>query len=600
MSMDATYSPEDNKLRLRSSSRLDKELYLRVKGAGFTWAAKQGLFVAPMWTPAREDLLLELCGEIEDEDTTREERAEQRAERFDGYRENRANDAERASEAVRVIADGIPLGQPILIGHHSQRHAERDAKKIENGMRKAVNMWETSKYWKSRAAGAVAHAKYVERPDVRARRIKTIEADKRREERERDSAAARLRLWTRLHDDSSIKKASGAPSTFLERALVVCNHMSDGAITLPDGTRYHSAWSALRDEKISPEEVQRQRVAWLPVLIAHCERWINHCNNRLEYEKAMLESQGASDLLKSKPRPKQLPLYNYRAPDGLKIENLYNRGNVDHYDQIEMTSAEYQKINSDYRGTRIVGNSHRVRTAYVRGNLSCVFLTDSKVHEIPATVPKAPAERARAQLSTHVYTAPERTVFDDMKQTLDAGGVKAVSAPQLFPTPPELAARLVEEAQILSRDRVLEPSAGTGNLIKAIRDSVPEAQIVAIEIRDELAELLFNRYSKTVSVISKDFLQCNGSIGKFDRVVMNPPFADGQDVEHVEHALGMLNEGGRLVAVMANGVMHRSDKRTRAFRDRIDELGGVFEELPANSFKESGTGVNVVMLTVSV
>ena len=64
----ATYSPDDNKLRLYASSRLDVDLYKRVHDAGFKWAAKQQLFVAPMWTPEREDLLIELCGEIEDED----------------------------------------------------------------------------------------------------------------------------------------------------------------------------------------------------------------------------------------------------------------------------------------------------------------------------------------------------------------------------------------------------------------------------------------------------------------------------------------------------------------------------------------------------
>ena len=61
---DATYSPEDNKLRLYAFSRLDAETYQRVKAAGFKWAPKQELFVAPRWTPAREDLLLELCGDI--------------------------------------------------------------------------------------------------------------------------------------------------------------------------------------------------------------------------------------------------------------------------------------------------------------------------------------------------------------------------------------------------------------------------------------------------------------------------------------------------------------------------------------------------------
>jgi len=53
MTYTATYSPEDNKLRLYSSSRLDAETYARVRGAGFIYAPKQELFVAPMWTHGR-------------------------------------------------------------------------------------------------------------------------------------------------------------------------------------------------------------------------------------------------------------------------------------------------------------------------------------------------------------------------------------------------------------------------------------------------------------------------------------------------------------------------------------------------------------------
>jgi len=90
----ATYSPEDNKLRLYSSTRLDSDTYKRVKDAGFSWAPKQELFVAPMWTPSREDLCLELAGEIGDEDTSLLDRAESHSERFTDYSEARAEDAE--------------------------------------------------------------------------------------------------------------------------------------------------------------------------------------------------------------------------------------------------------------------------------------------------------------------------------------------------------------------------------------------------------------------------------------------------------------------------------------------------------------------------
>ncbi len=45
----ATYSPDDNKLRLYAVSRLDPETYV-VHDAGFRWAPKQALFVASLDT----------------------------------------------------------------------------------------------------------------------------------------------------------------------------------------------------------------------------------------------------------------------------------------------------------------------------------------------------------------------------------------------------------------------------------------------------------------------------------------------------------------------------------------------------------------------
>src|ERR1022692_3396700 len=153
--MTATYSPEDNKLRLYTVSRLPRDVYDRVKAAGFTWAPKQELFVAPAWTPAREDLLIELCGEIGDEDTSLVDRAEERAERFEDYSDKRAQDANSAAAAVERIADGIPMGKPILVGHHSERHARKDAERIENGVGEGVRVWEGWASWWGGAAGPV-------------------------------------------------------------------------------------------------------------------------------------------------------------------------------------------------------------------------------------------------------------------------------------------------------------------------------------------------------------------------------------------------------------------------------------------------------------
>ncbi len=141
--------------------------------------------------------------------------------------------------------------------------------------------------------------------------------------------------------------------------------------------------------------------------------------------------------------------------------------------------------------------------------------------------------------------APERTDFDAMKDTLKAG-VQVVSAPQLFPTPPELAARMVELADIEPGHRVLEPSAGTGNLLGAMGGQMfahnPErGAVVAVEINPRLAERLKTEFPLTTTH-AQDFLTCNGNLGTFDRIVMNPPFQNGADIKHIEHARHFLNQ----------------------------------------------------------
>src|SRR5262245_66437379 len=51
-------------------------------------------------------------------------------------------------------------------------------------------------------------------------------------------------------------------------------------------------------------------------------------------------------------------------------------------------------------------------------------------------------------------------------------GVQVIVADQLFPTPPELAERMVDLLEVEAGVCVLEPSAGTGNLIAPIHERV--------------------------------------------------------------------------------------------------------------------------------
>ena len=172
-----------------------------------------------------------------------------------------------------------------------------------------------------------------------------------------------------------------------------------------------------------------------------------------------------------------------------------------------------------------------------------------------------------------------------MRQTLKAG-VQVVTSPQLFPTPPALAARMVELAGIEETHRVLEPSAGTGSILRLIGNRPDK---VAVEINGQLVRGLLSG----LQVHHGDFLDCNDELGKFDRIVMNPPFADGLDIRHITHALGYLSPGGRVVAICANGPRQNDN-----LRSIVDARGGTWEELPPDTFVGAGTNVRTVLLTV--
>ncbi|EFA5506061.1 DUF3560 domain-containing protein, partial [Escherichia coli] len=285
----ATYSPDDNKLRLYAASRLDPETYKKVRDAGFRWAPKQALFVAPAWTPGREDVLLSLAGEIEDEDSTLAERQEARAERFTGYSGKRASESAQALDEVERLAAMIPPGQPILVGHHSERRARRDAQRIENGMKRAVMLFERAEYWEERARSALLHAKYKERPDVRWRRIKKIEADLRKAEKTIAQSQKYLTMWRAESLDLKMAKLISSYDR-VSACFPLDRYPRPAEKSQYEGSR--SLWSALDDDIITTEQAREIAIRCHERQIQHQQRWVNHYQNRLIYERAMLDESG--------------------------------------------------------------------------------------------------------------------------------------------------------------------------------------------------------------------------------------------------------------------------------------------------------------------
>lgn len=441
----ATYSPEDNKLRLYASSRLDAETFQRVKEAGFKWAPKQELFVAPAWNCAREDLALELAGEIEPEEMTLAERAEMKADRLDAIADKRAAQASAYSRRADELSQAFYMGQPILVGHHSERKARKTQEQMHSAMDKASKAHKAIGYWNYRAEGVERFANMKNDPRVRARRIDKLLAELRDLQRRLNTAHKALELWDKITTPDQI-------TLFLGRSDM----------------HSYNLWSAVDRGDMTPEDARAAAMKGARNVIEgeNLRRWISHTLNRLSFEREMLgevprysgeitptllqvfvRAHGADkpkgskvdedlftvecaaplplhigdgkalelsgdewrDLMQScgyvppAKKPAKPPILNFKADEiALKGRGCYRGApTVETLPQIEMTKAEY-KAQGDGSWVQLSAcGEYRARTCtdprdkrayYLRGRVA-VFLTDSKAH----TAPESASETEAAQ-----------------------------------------------------------------------------------------------------------------------------------------------------------------------------------------------------------
>lgn len=138
------------------------------------------------------------------------------------------------------------------------------------------------------------------------------------------------------------------------------------------------------------------------------------------------------------------------------------------------------------------------------------------------------------------------------------------AATECHVTPPEVAARMVDylEYHYPTRDttgsNVLEPSAGTGNLIQAMVDAdILTAHMMAVERHAGLTGGLTDRFGGFLKTHNRCFLEFAEEWqheGGFDRIIMNPPFRKVK--QHMAAAISLLKPGGVLVALVPCTYQH--------------------------------------------
>jgi hypothetical protein len=172
---------------------------------------------------------------------------------------------------------------------------------------------------------------------------------------------------------------------------------------------------------------------------------------------------------------------------------------------------------------------------------------------------------------------------------------------QFFATPDALAEKMVAMAELGETEDqpygdILEPSAGQGAIVKAIHAATDNAVTVyCYELMDINREILSKMSG--VKLVGDDFMKA-ASIVQYNRIIANPPFTKNQDIDHIRLMYNLLKPGGIMVTLSSPSWTFGSQKKQVEFKQWLTDVGAHTEEIPADTFKESGTSIRTVLIKI--
>lgn len=175
---------------------------------------------------------------------------------------------------------------------------------------------------------------------------------------------------------------------------------------------------------------------------------------------------------------------------------------------------------------------------------------------------------------------------------------KSAEGENYFATPEPLGMKMVQWADILPNNKVLEPSGGHGAIARFFPStSVNRAIEPASGLASELSMVMDGE-------VVHEFFEDHNVVNKYDNIVMNPPFGIGgsKAIPHLKKAFKHLRNGGRLVAVLPDGPA--SNRRLNKFihgleKDAEKELFvSANIKLPNFTFERAGTTTAVKIIII--
>jgi hypothetical protein len=619
---EATFSPEDNKLRWYPGERIPRDLYdlligaTYLEGFGLTRPGVNGFF-GRVWNPELEDLMVRLAGDIVEEGTTPEERAEAKAERLGGYSGNAAKRSKQAFDGVERITSFIPMGQPILVGHHSEKRARKDRERINNGMRKGIEEGKRATYWAGRAKSVTYHAARMQEAGVIKRRIKKMEAECRRLVRANSPEARRVFFADQYKMNYEVEPSR--PYNKAER-----NEIWQRA------DAYNQRWIDHLEGQVAfwkaclPEE----ETDWKGMLCKGCYVYtarygywaaVQRVNKNRE---KMLTS--VSLLLHDKmpswhPRKVDPDHITALQPPGTDMQpyldeawcRRYARNNDVSVEEAGVVLAEKKRAAGELAARKgVLTLTKRTKRKEVTPEVKDVLRTlslkspgddrclrvlpqidDRKLYLQVAKVLKMMGGEWEKKRQCFVFAEdPTEALAAALADDVVIQDVTDTAVRGWFPTTPHWADVMVQRLGLPGRPALLpiflEPSAGEGALIEAVLRARPDAKFHICEIDDARHATLYHKWINDrgrVRSIGRDFLQLpplngRGRPHRYKYIIMNPPwsFLKGigwQDYAHIKQAYNMLSPGGTLVAMLCLAHTWREHAQSQNLQDMVEEFG---------------------------
>jgi hypothetical protein len=187
---------------LEFDGRPDEAVRVALKAAGWRWSGYRC-----QWYSNRRGAADLVPAGVEVEQGGECDYSAERADRLQASSQRHQVAASAAHQRVHDIASRIPLGQPILVGHHSERHARADIARIDAGMRRPVDEGRTAQHLSEAADASRRHQAHLATAGAIARRLATLEAEYR----------AMKRTLARMPEDSAYAARVEAKAAEVDR-----------------------------------------------------------------------------------------------------------------------------------------------------------------------------------------------------------------------------------------------------------------------------------------------------------------------------------------------------------------------------------------------